>query len=153
VILVIALAVILLVALPVAFLIVLNRAPRLARALLMVSTDDVARKLVGAAARRVGYQVIHVYRHEDGLDKLRQNTDLRMIIIDDSVPQYEAGLMISMLKSMPIGVRPLILIVDSAELGMTAPSYRAEAVVSRPLSEKALEDAIRKVHERLDLLG
>ncbi|MBX3066143.1 MAG: hypothetical protein U0528_07330 [Anaerolineae bacterium] len=139
--------------LPLIFFVVLNRAPRLARTLLMVSTDDVARKLVITSARRVGYQVVHVYRHEDGLEKLRQNMDLRMIVIDDSVPQYEAGLMLSMLKSMPIGVRPLILIVDSAELGMTAPSYRAEAVVSRPLSEKALEDAIRRVHERLEMLG
>jgi CheY-like chemotaxis protein len=118
--------------------------------ILMVSTDDIARKLVVAAARKVGFSVVHVYRHEDGIARLQQNSDLSMIIIDDSVPQYEAGLMLSMLKGLPIGVRPLILIIDSSELGMTAPSYRAEVVVSRPLSEPLLEDAIRRVHQRLE---
>ena len=66
-------------------------------------------------------------------------------------PQYEAGLLISMLNRLPIGIRPLILIQDSSEMGQTAPSYRAESVVSRPLTERAIENAIRKVAERTEI--
>lgn len=143
-------AVTLLVAMPVGFYFILQRAPRSNRSVLLVSTDDLARKMVLTAAQRLAYGVVHVYRYEDGVEKLRQNGDLRMIMIDDSVPQYEAGLMLTMLKSSPLGVRPLILIIDSSELGITAPAYQAEVVVSRPLSERALEDAIRKVHQKIE---
>jgi CheY-like chemotaxis protein len=132
--------------------IALNRAPRPTRAVLLVSTDDAAKQLVTSAARRVGYATAHVYRYEDGLQKLKQDAALTMIIVDDSVPQYEAGLLLSALQRSPIGIRPLILITDGSELDRTAPSYRAEAVVSRPLTEKAIESAIRKVSERISLL-
>lgn len=120
------------------------------RSLLMVSTDEIASKLVKAAARRAGYLVIHVYRYEDAIDKLKQNMTIQMIVVDDSVPQYEAGLLVSMLNRLPMGIRPLIMINDSSELGQTAPSHRAEAIVSRPLTLKAMEAAIRKVSERLE---
>lgn len=137
---------------PLGFYLILRRAPRTSRFVLLVSTDEIARKLVVSAARKIGYGTIHVYRYEDGIARLQQNGDLKMIIIDDSVPQYEAGLMLTMLKDSPIGVRPLILIVDKGEVGQTAPSYRAEVVVSRPLSDRALEDAIRQIHQRLEVL-
>jgi CheY-like chemotaxis protein len=120
------------------------------QALLIVSTDEEASKLVKAAAKRVGYTVLHVYRYEDAIDKLKQAAPISIIIIDDSVPQYEAGLLVALLNRMPMGIRPLILINDSSELGQTAPSYRAEAVVSRPLTLKTVESAIRKVSERLE---
>jgi CheY-like chemotaxis protein len=136
-------------ALPTGYLL-FSRAPRKTRSLLLVSTDEEARKLVASAAKRVGYATVSVYRYEDALDKLRQDMSLSMIIIDDSVPQYEAGLLVSMLMRLPIGIRPLILIHDSSELGLTAPSYRAEVVVSRPLTEKALEAAIRQVSEHVE---
>jgi CheY-like chemotaxis protein len=132
-------------------LLLLRKPPRELRSLLLVSTDETARRLVINAAKKVGYQTIHVYRYEDALDKLRQNFTIRMIAVDDSVPQYEAGLLISMLNRLPIGIRPLILIQDSSEMGQTAPSYRAESVVSRPLTERALEAAIRKVAERTEI--
>jgi DNA-binding response OmpR family regulator len=144
-------AAIVLIAMPLAYLVVLRTLPKDRKVLLMVSTDDVARKLVKVAARRVGYWVEHVYRYEDGLQKLRENNRMTMIIIDDSVPQYETGLMLSMLRGSAIGVRPLILIIDNSELGLTAPSYRAEVVLSRPLAERSIEDAIRQVAERVEL--
>jgi CheY-like chemotaxis protein len=144
------LSTIVILALPAGYLL-FSRAPRKARSLLLVSTDEEARKLVISAARRVGYATVSVYRYEDALDKLRQDMSLSMIVIDDSVPQYEAGLLVSMLARLPIGIRPLILIHDSSELGLTAPSYRAEVIVSRPLTEKALEAAIRQVSERVEI--
>jgi CheY-like chemotaxis protein len=119
-----------------------------ASALLLVSTDDSTSKLVVSAAKQAGYPTVHVYRYEDALDKLRLNPLLRMVVVDDSVPQYEVGLLVSALQRMPAGSRPLILIQDSTELGQTAFSHRAEMLVSRPLSEKALETAIRQVAER-----
>ena len=121
------------------------------RSLLMVSTDDEARMLVKSAAHRVGYNAVTVYRYEDALERLRQDITIGMIIIDDSVPQYEAGMLLSMLQRLPIGIRPLILIHDSSEAGQTAPSYRAEVVVERPLTVRILEDAIRKVGERIEV--
>ena len=145
--LIVVLAVVVL-ALPIGYFL-LNKPRKSARSLLMVSTDTDAQRLISSAARRVGYQAITVYRYEDALEKLRQNSTLSMIVIDDSVPQYEAGLLVSMLQGSPIGMRPLILIHDSSELGQTAPSYRAEAVVSRPLTERALEAAIRQVSDQL----
>lgn len=152
VVILIGIAVVLLVAMPLGFYLILRRAPRTAHFVLMVSTDEMARKIVVSAARKIGYGTVPVFRYEDGIARLQQNSDIKMIIIDDSVPQYEAGLMLSMLKGSPIGVRPLILIIDKGELGQTAPSYRAEVVVSRPLSDRALEDAIRQIHERIALL-
>ncbi len=149
VLLLIILSIIVILALPAGYLL-FSRSPRKTRSLLLVSTDEEARKLVIRAAKRVGYVTISVYRYEDALDKLRQDMTVSMIVIDDSVPQYEAGLLLSMLMRLPIGVRPLILIHDSSELGLTAPSYRAEVVVSRPLTEKALEAAIRQVSERTE---
>ncbi|HLY28919.1 MAG TPA: hypothetical protein VKQ72_21410, partial [Aggregatilineales bacterium] len=82
-------------------------------------------------------------------EKLRRDITIEMIMVDDSVPQYEAGLLLSSLSHLTIGVRPLILIHDSSELGQTAPSYRAEALVARPLTEKALENAIRQVADKI----
>jgi CheY-like chemotaxis protein len=149
IIILIVVAAIVLIAMPLGFYLILQRAPRVSRFVLLVSTDETARKLVMSAARKLGYGTVHVYRYEDGIARLQQNSDLKLIIIDDSVPQYEAGLMLSMLKGSPIGVRPLILIVDKGEVGQTAPSYRAEAVVARPLTDRALENAIRQVHQRL----
>ncbi|HVO42523.1 MAG TPA: hypothetical protein VMT34_07865 [Aggregatilineales bacterium] len=132
------------------YLVLLMRRPRkTARSLLLVSTDETARKLIVGAARRVGYGTVPVYRYEDALEKLRQDASLSMIMVDDSVPQYEAGLLLSMLRGSPIGIRPLIRIIDSSELGQTAPSYRAAAVVSRPLTERNLETAIRQVDEQI----
>jgi CheY-like chemotaxis protein len=149
VLLLIVLSTIVILTLPIGYLL-FSRSPRKTRSLLLVSTDEEARKMVIQAAKRVGYVTISVYRYEDALDKLRQDMTVSMIVIDDSVPQYEAGLLVSMLMRLPIGVRPLILIHDSSELGLTAPSYRAEVVVSRPLTEKALEAAIRQVSERTE---
>src|SRR5207249_775680 len=130
---------------------VLRRPPPITRSVLMVSTDEAARRLVKTAARRAGYNAITVYRYEDAIDRVREDTAIGMIIMDDSVPQYEAGLLLSMLQRLPMGVRPLILIHDSSELGQTAPSHRAAVVVSRPLTEKALEAAIRQVSEHIDV--
>jgi hypothetical protein len=119
------------------------------RSLLLVSTDESARDMVIRASKRAGYRAQVAYRYEDGLDKLRRDTTIEMIMVDDSVPQYEAGLLLSALGRLTIGVRPLILIHDSSELGQTAPSYRAEALVARPLTEKALENAIRQVSDKI----
>ncbi len=127
------------------------RKPSATRSILLVSTDEEARNVVLKVARRLGYNTIHVYRYEDALDKLRQDFTLNMIIIDDSVPQYEAGMLVSMLARLPIGIRPLILIHDSSELGQTAPSYRAAAIVSRPLTEKAIEGAIEQVRKSIEI--
>jgi len=146
---VIAAVVLIILGLPVAYFLASRTAPP-RHSLLFVSTDEKAQPLITAAARRVGYRAIPVYRYEDALEKLRLDNTLSMIVIDDSVPQYEAGLLISMLQGSPIGIRPLILIHDSSELGQTAPSYRAEVVVTRPLTEKALEAAIRQVSERIE---
>ncbi len=129
-----------------------GRSPRTTRSLLLVSTDVDTHRLVTSAARHSGYQTVQVYRYEDALEKLRQNATIQMIAIDDSVPQYEVGLLVSTLQRMPAGLRPLILIRDSSELGQTAFAHRAEAVLSRPLTEQAIEGAIRRVGERADLV-
>jgi CheY-like chemotaxis protein len=147
----IALVLVLLLALPVIYMFS-KQTSKPKHGLLFVSTDEAVFPMVKNAARHVGYNAITVYRYEDALDRLRQDTTLTMIIVDDSVPQYETGLLLSMLQNMPIGIRPLILIHDSSELGQTAPSYRAEALVSKPVTEKALEAAIRQVHERIEPL-
>ncbi len=141
-------ALVLLFIVPVVFY-VLGRRSAPTRSLLLVSTDENARDLVIQAAKRTGYRALIAYRYEDGLEKLRRDMTLEMIIVDDSVPQYEAGLLLAALRRLTIGVRPLILIHDSSELGQTAPSYRAEALVARPLSEKALENAIRQVADKI----
>ncbi|MEP7284290.1 MAG: hypothetical protein ABI947_00820 [Chloroflexota bacterium] len=141
---------VILIALPIGY-VVLRRPQPITRSVLMVSTDEAARRLVRMAARRAGYNAITVYRYEDAVDRIREDTAIGMIIIDDSVPQYEAGLLMSMLQRLPMGVRPLILIHDSSELGQTAPSHRAAVVVARPLTEKALEAAIRQVNEHIDV--
>ncbi len=150
IILLLVLSAIALLTLPVGYFL-FSRPPRTIRSLLLVSTDLETHKLVTAAARRTGYQTIQVYRYEDALDKLRENTTLRMIAIDDSVPQYEVGLLVSTLQRMPVGLRPLILIRDSSELGQTAFSHRADVLLSRPLTEQAIEGAIRRVEERIDV--
>jgi hypothetical protein len=137
--------------LPVGYLL-LRRSKKYDRSLLLVSTDESIFPMVKKAAQRYGYYAITVYRYEDALDKLRNDITVQMIIVDDSVPQYEAGLLLSMLQRLPIGIRPLILIHDSSELGQTAPSYRAEAVVAQPVTEKALESAIRQVSERIEIV-
>lgn len=118
------------------------------RAILLVSTDEATRKLMISAAKKAGFRTEHVYRYEDALDRLRQNLLLRMVVVDDSVPQYEVGLLATALQRMPAGSRPLILIQDNSELGQTAYSHRAEMLISRPLTEKTLENALREVGER-----
>ena len=125
-----------------------SRPPRTVRSILLVSTDLETHKVFTAAAKRSGYQTIQVYRYEDALDKLRQNTTLRMIAVDDSVPQYEVGMLVSTLQRMPAGLRPLILIRDNSELGQTAFAHRADVLLSRPLTEQAVEGAIRRVEDR-----
>ncbi len=147
VVLLIILSALVILALPVGYLL-FSRTPRTSRSVLLVSTDEEARRLVIEAAKRAGFATVAVYRYEDALERLRQDFTLAMIVIDDSVPQYEAGLLVSMLMRLPSGIRPLILIHDSSEMGQTAPSYRAEVVVSRPLTIKALEAAIRQVSEQ-----
>src|SRR5258708_25626691 len=92
----IALAVIVLLGLPVVY-VVANRKRLPMRALLIVSTDEEAAHLVARAARRVGYQAVTVYRYEDALEKLRLDATLSMVVIDDSVPQYEAGMLVYIL--------------------------------------------------------
>src|SRR6185503_6550747 len=91
-----------------------SRSSRTVRSILLVSTDLETHKVFTTAAKHVGYQTIQVYRYEDALDRLRQNSTLRMIAIDDSVPQYEVGLLVSTLQRMPDGLRPLILIRDNS---------------------------------------
>jgi CheY-like chemotaxis protein len=149
IILLLVLSAIALLTLPIGYFL-FSRPPRTIRSLLLVSTDLETHKLVSAAARRTGYQTVQVYRYEDALEKLRDNSTLRMIAIDDSVPQYEVGLLVSALQRMPVGLRPLILIRDSSELGQTAFAHRAEVVLSRPLTEQSIEGAIRRVEERSD---
>jgi CheY-like chemotaxis protein len=134
--------------LPLAYF-VLRRPTKNLPSLLLVSTDEEARMMVIKAAKNLGYRAVSVFRYEDALDKLRQDMTLEMIVVDDSVPQYEAGLLLSMLQRLPIGVRPLILIHDNSEIGQTSPSYRAEVVVPRPVTEKAIEAAIKQVANRM----
>jgi hypothetical protein len=128
-----------------------SRSSRNDRSILLVSTDLGTHKVFTAGARRSGYQTIQVYRYEDALEKLRLNTTLRMIAIDDSVPQYEVGLLVSTLQRMPVGLRPLILIRDNSELGQTAFAHRADVLLSRPLTEQSVEGAIRRVDESVAL--
>jgi CheY-like chemotaxis protein len=128
-----------------------SRSGRTVRSILLVSTDLETHKVFTAAAKRSGYQTIQVYRYEDALDRLRQNTTLRMIAIDDSVPQYEVGLLVSTLQRMPVGLRPLILIRDNSELGQTAFSHQADVLLARPLTEQAVEGAIRRVEAHVDV--
>lgn len=131
---------------------VLRRPTKNLPSLLLVSTDEEARAIVIKAAKNVGYRAVSVFRYEDALDRLRQDMTLEMIVVDDSVPQYEAGLLLSMLQRLPIGVRPLILILDNSEIGQTAPSYRAEVVVPRPVTEKVIEAAIKQVADRIAIM-
>ena len=145
-------ATVVVIALPFGYLL-LRKNDKSTRSLLLVSTDEEAQAMVVAAAKRTGYRAITVYRYEDALDKLRNDISMDMILIDDSVPQYEAGLLLAMLGRLTIGIRPLILIHDSSELGQTAPSYRAAVLVPRPLTVKALEAAIQQVADKLDAIG
>ncbi len=127
----------------------LRRPSRAAQSLLLVSTNDATGKLVTNAAKRMGYTTVKVYRYEDALDRLKRDSALKIIVIDDSVPQYEAGLLLSALERLPAGMRPLILIQDSTELGQTSRSHRVEAVVSHPLTERAIESAIQQVSQHI----
>src|SRR5688572_12430619 len=90
----IGLVLLLLLALPVTYL-MFKQSNRPKHSLLLVSTDEAVFPLVKNAARRTSYNAITVYRYEDALEKLRYNTALTMIIVDDSVPQYETGLLLS----------------------------------------------------------
>lgn len=127
----------------------LRRPSRAAQSLLLVSTNEATGKLVTNAAKHQGYATVKVYRYEDALDRLKQNSALRIIVIDDSVPQYEAGLLLAALARLPAGMRPLILIQDSTELGQTSRSHRVEAIVPHPLTERAIESAIRQVSQNI----
>src|SRR5258708_40237124 len=111
--LVLALLIVLVVvlALPVAYLL-LGKRDKFTRSLLLVSTDEEAQALVFAAAKHAGYRAVTVYRYADALDKLRYDTTMDMIMIDDSVPQYEEERLLSMLQRLTIGIRPLVLIHD-----------------------------------------
>ncbi|MCC7452370.1 MAG: hypothetical protein IT324_33520 [Anaerolineae bacterium] len=146
--LIILLAVAALTLLPAGYLL-LRRSSRAAQALLLVSTNEATGKLVTNAAKHQGYATVKVYRYEDALDQLKQDSSLRIIVIDDSVPQYEAGLLLTALGRLPSGMRPLILIQDNTELGQTSRSHRVEAVVSHPLTEHAIESAIRQVSQNI----
>ena len=147
VIVVAVLLILVLLAAPLIYLLI-GRPGQMSQSLLFVSTDESAQKLVKSVARKTNYNVVMAYRYEDALVSLREDGTLTMIIMDDSVPQSEAGLLLSTLSHMPVGVRPLILIQDSSELGLTTPAYRAEVLLTRPLTEKALEAAIRQVSEK-----
>src|SRR5258708_9750651 len=93
--------------LPVAFYI-LRRPRGPVRSLLLVSTDESARDMVIQAAKRAGYRALVAYRYEDGLEKLRRDMTIDMIVVDDSVPQYEAGFLLAALRHLTLGVHPLI---------------------------------------------
>jgi CheY-like chemotaxis protein len=146
--LIILLAVAVLTLLPAGY-VLRRRSSRAAQALLLVSTNEVTGKLVTNAAKHQGYATVKVYRYEDALDRLKQDSTLKIIVIDDSVPQYEAGLLLAALGRLPAGMRPLILIQDSTELGQTSRSHRVEAIVSHPLTERSIEAAIRQVSQQI----
>jgi CheY-like chemotaxis protein len=146
--LIILLAIAVLTLLPTGYLLA-RRSSRTGQSLLLVSTNEATGKLVTSAAKHQGYATVRVYRYEDALDRLKQDSTLRIIVIDDSVPQYEAGLLLTALGRLPSGMRPLILIQDNTELGQTSRSHRVEAVVSHPLTERAIESAIRQVSQNI----
>lgn len=124
-------------------------------ALLVVSTDESTRQQVTEAARDAGYRSVGVYRYEDALEQLRSDTPIDMLLIDDSVPSSEAGLLVSMMNGTKMGTiredtRPLILITDASEVGLTAPSYRADIVLARPVSVFILKEAIQAIRHKLE---
>lgn len=149
------LSAVVIVLLPLGYFAAIGRADQM-RAVLVVSTDDSTRAQVAAAAKAVDYRCISVYRYEDALDTLRadgrgaQNDQVEMILIDDSVPASEAGLLVAMMKQDLQDVLPLILITDASEDGLTAPSYRADMVLARPVDTFVLQEAIQAIRRKLE---
>ncbi len=136
-------AVVLVGLLPLLYLLI-NRPKRPTRALLLISTDLGVLQIVENAARQDGYQVVHVYRHEDVIP----NGTLKMIVIDDSVPQSEGGLLLAMFQRASLDALPLILIQASSEAGQTVPAYRADILIERPISVKVLHAAISQLERK-----
>lgn len=123
--------------------------PRHQRGVLVVSTDEMMREIINTAATKAGCQAVMVYRYEDALNLLNRDVSLRAVVLDDSVPQHEAGILVSSL-STTLPVRPLLLILDSRDIEHTKLSYRAEILLTKPVNRKSLEEAIRQVVDKAD---
>lgn len=138
---------------PLAYMLIMNRSQPPSRALLLVSTDQEVFETVSSVAGEMGYQTIRVYRHEDVLNKLPGSPPLSMALIDDSVPQAEAGLLLTALQRSGIELPPLILIENHLELEQTVRSFRADAILERPLDSNRLRTVIRTIATRYEKLS
>ncbi len=123
------------------------------KALLLVSTDEEVIRTVNDVAKALDYGTIHIYRHEDALNQwARSMSPLSIMIVDDSVPHAEAGLLLTALHKANITPPPLILIEDNVELEETTRSFRADAILEKPIDPNRLRLTLRTIAARYENL-
>lgn len=144
-------ALVVLIGIPVLLVATFARAPKEQTTLLLLSTDEATRKLVAPTAKRLGINVNAVYRYEDGLARLNILPAINVIVIDDSIPQVEIGLLIRELERSTLTVVPVIQIVNADEIGLTAPAYHSAVTLPHPVNERVLERAIKRAVARVAL--
>jgi CheY-like chemotaxis protein len=127
-----------LIGIPVLLVATFARAPKEQTNLLLLSTDDSTRKLIAQTSKRLGINVNAVYRYEDGIARLNITPPINVIVIDDSIPQVEIGLLIRELERSTLTVVPVIQIVNADEIGLTVGVAGIEVGVGNIFPELSL---------------
>jgi signal transduction histidine kinase len=119
--------------------------------ILLVDDEDGIRKVLGISLADMGYRVIEAWDSEVALTLFRQETPA-IVLSDIKMPGKDGIELLQEIKRLEPETE-VIMITGHGDMNLAIKSLKYEATdfVTKPISDAALEIALRRAHERITM--
>jgi CheY-like chemotaxis protein len=114
--------------------------------ILVIDDEEVVRHVAQSALGMLGYQVIVTERGAEGLDAIRQNTAISLVLLDMSMPGLSGKEVLEALRK----IRPDLPVIvcsgySEGEVFRQFSGLKMDGVLQKPFTNVALTSKIRSV--------
>jgi two-component system chemotaxis response regulator CheY len=120
----------------------------MAKKILVVDDSSTIRQLVATALAAAGYVVLEAADGVGGLERLREQPDVSLVLCDVNMPRMNGIAMLTNLKAADVTAKtPVVMLTteDDPDLVERARSAGAKAWIVKPFKSESLVATVRKL--------
>lgn len=120
----------------------------MSKKILVVDDSSMIRTVVSKAAQKAGYEVVSASNGQEGLDRLKQNSDISLILSDINMPVMDGLEMVEHIKNDPSSkFIPIVMLTTETkdELKQKGRTLGVKAWMVKPFNEKTFLKAVMKL--------
>lgn len=120
----------------------------MSKKILAVDDSSMIRTVVSKAAKKAGYEIVVAINGQEGLDKLKENDDVALVLSDVNMPVMDGLQMVEHIKSDPsTKYIPIVMLTTESkeELKQKGRALGVKAWMVKPFNEKTFLKAVMKL--------